>query len=482
MRIPLNIGAYEARSIIASAQRAVNLYPELNPADSPVKMTHYTSPGLVTIRVAPVPGYGRALYRASDGTGYACIGSNVYRIESNFTYTLLGTLANYGTPVTMQDNGLALVIVDGTPNGYAIDMTAGTYGAITGAAFYGADRVDFLDTYFLLNKPSTNIFYISLSNVDYTMLTGGTAFDPVDFAAKVGYPDPINTLIVMHREAWMIGTQTCEVYYNSGAADFTFQQLPGSFVEHGCVAKYSVAKQDLMIYWLGQDAQGKAIVFKGAGYKAIRISTHALEQEIGSYSTISDAVSYTYQQDGHSFYVLNFPSADKTWVWDEATQLWHERAWLDSNGNLRRHRAQCAANIYGKNVCLDWETGTLYEFDLNAYTDAGNPIPRIRSFPHILDDGKRVRHTSFIADLQVGTLPETLQQDEPKLTLRWSDTRGASWSDGIMQGMGSSGEYLRSIQFNRLGIARDRVYELSWSVPTKTALNGAFLQTQTLGT
>jgi len=169
-------------------------------------------------------------------------------------------------------------------------------------------------------------------------------------------------------------------------------------------------------------------------------------------------------------------------VWDEATQLWHERAWLDSNGNLRRHRAQCAANIYGKNVCLDWETGTLYEFDLNAYTDAGNPIPRIRSFPHILDDGKRVRHTSFIADLQVGTLPETLQQDEPKLTLRWSDTRGASWSDGIMQGMGSSGEYLRSIQFNRLGIARDRVYELSWSVPTKTALNGAFLQTQTLGT
>lgn len=50
-RIPLIGGAYQAKSIIANAQRCVNLYPEANPQSDqpPSPATHYPTPGLVKI-------------------------------------------------------------------------------------------------------------------------------------------------------------------------------------------------------------------------------------------------------------------------------------------------------------------------------------------------------------------------------------------------------------------------------------------------
>lgn len=484
MRIPLTGGAYEARSILANAQRCVNLYPEINPqsSEAPVPVTHYPTPGLTLLAASPVSIVMRCCYRASNGALYVVIGTYVYYVNQLFTLTQLGRVTSENTPVSMSDNGLVVVIVDGTSNGYAIKMVDNTFGTISATNFYGADRVDYVDTYFLFNRPNTNQWYISLSNVTYSMLTGGIAFDSLDIASKTGSPDPLMSIIVMHREVWLIGALTTEIWYNSGAADFTFQIIPGAFIEHGCVAKYSVAAQDLSVYWLSQDRQGQTVVIKGGTYQAKRISTHAIENEFSTYSTISDAIGFTYQQDGHTFYVLIFPTADKTWVYDEATDLWHERAWTDSDGILHRHRANCYANAYGKSIVGDWENGTLYALDLNTYTDNGAPITRIRSFPHLLDDGKRVTYSQFIADMQVGTddgADGSSSTNPPTISLRFSDTRGASWGTKIEQSLGATGQYYTSVQFNRLGMARDRVFELSWSAPCMTALNGAFIQKNT---
>jgi hypothetical protein len=124
---------------------------------------------------------------------------------------------------------------------------------------------------------------------------------------------------------------------------------------------------------------------------------------------------------------------------------------------------------------LDWENGNLYALDQDAYTDNGNPIPRIRSFPHIAgSDGNRILFRQFIADMEVGNgLPD--DSAEPEIRLRWSDDRGRSWGNFIQGSLGKVGAYLTSIQYQRLGYARDRVFELSWSAPVKTALNGAWV-------
>ena len=80
--------------------------------------------------------------------------------------------------------------------------------------------------------------------------------------------------------------------------------------------------------------------------------------------------------------------------------------------------------------------------------------------------------------MEVGTIPESMTDNPEMASLVWSDTGGASWGNPVMQSIGSSGQYLTSPQWSRLGYARDRVYELSWSAPCKMALNGGYLTFQ----
>ena len=114
MRIPLTSGAYSSRSIISDAQRCVNLYPELNPTDSPAPTTHYPTPGLTLVSTPPVAGESRGIYVASNGKRFEVVGSNVYFVDNTQAYTLLGTVSSIASPVSMVDNGFDVFLVDGT--------------------------------------------------------------------------------------------------------------------------------------------------------------------------------------------------------------------------------------------------------------------------------------------------------------------------------------------------------------------------------
>ncbi|MBR8161974.1 hypothetical protein ACT2E5_13575 [Burkholderia vietnamiensis] len=467
MRVPLTLGAYAAKSLIAEAQRCVNLYGEQNPQDAPAPFTYYPTPGLTLVSTPPIAAESRGIYTASNGARYEVVGPNVYAVDTLNNYTRLGALSSTGGPVSMVDNGTSVFIVDGTPIGFTIALASNVLTQCTDPAFYGADKVDFVDGYFVFNRPGTPQFYIS-KYLDVT-------FDSLDVASKSTYSDNLVTHAVMHREIWLFGALTTEVWFNTGASDFTFGRMPGVFIEHGCAAKHSVAKIDLALFWLGRDLQGQGVVFAGRNYQAERISTHALEQEFSTYSRIDDAIGFSYLQGGHAFYVLTFPTANRTWCFDVATGQWHQRAYLEADGSLSRHRMNCHSFNAGRNLVGDWQTGAIYALDPNAYTDNGKPIQRIRSFPHILGaDGNRVLFRQFIADMEVGAgMPD--DATDPLVSLRWSNDRGATWGNPITATMGRRGEFLTSIQFQRLGYARDRVFELSWSEPIRTALNGAWV-------
>lgn len=465
-RIALKTGAYVDRSVIANCQRSVNLYAQQNPEDAPCPFTYYPTPGLVTI-ATPTAGVGRGLYRASSGMLYAVIGQTLYAVSATWVMTALGSLASGATtPVSMMDNQTTMILVDGSGAGYTVNLTTQAFGAITSTAFYGANRVDFQDTFFVLNRPASGQFYSSLSNQ--------VAFDPLYFATKIGASDKLVGVASVHRELWLLGERTSEIWINAGAATFPFAIMDGAFIHHGCASVYSICQMGDAVFWLSQDKDGGCIVLQGEGYKAQRISTHAIEVALSAYSTVSDAIGWSYQQEGHQFYVLTFPTADRTWCFDLTTGQWHERVWLDTNGGEHRHRGMAAAFAYGVNVCQDWETGKLYQLDLNTYTDDGNPIIRRRGFPHMGSDGNRVFYHEFLADMAVGRVSMSGTQP-PQIFLRWSDTRGETWGNPISDDLGSTGNYLHSIQFQRLGMARDRVFELFWSEAVKTALNGAFV-------
>lgn len=461
MKLPLTTGAYEARSLIASAQRCVNIYPESNPNDSEFPTTHYPRAGLIKLATAPAKKF-RGLYLATDGTLYAVVSYGVYTIDrDDWSFTYVGSMTTSSGPVSMFDNSLTLVIVDGSPAGYQVDLETKAFSLISDPAFYGSSRVDVIDDFMIFNQPGTRQFYVSGALA--------VSFDPLDIASKNGAPDKTVACAVSNRRIWVFGERTTEVWYNSGAADFAFQRDPGVFIPHGCASAASIATSDTSIYWLSP----QGIVFRSSDMSALRISTHAMENEIRTYATIADAQSYTYEENGHFFYVINFPTADKTWTFDLATSQWHERMFLDSEGHEHRHRVSVAVEVDGKCIGGDWETGDLYEMSPDAFDDAGSPMLCLRTWPALSNEKKNIFLDRFFADMQVGEIP--VDQPEPVARLRWSDTRGRTWGNAISRGLGARGKFDQLVQFNRLGRSRERVFELAWSANVRTALNGAYV-------
>jgi hypothetical protein len=352
-----------------------------------------------------------------------------------------------------------------------VDLGTLAFAPFSPAEFLGGNQIRYIDTFLVSSTQNGNI---QSSN------SGLETYPTLGYATISGDADQLQIIDVVHKEIWAFGRRTTEVWSNVGTYPFPFAPIPGVFLQHGIAAQRSLAKWGLNIFFLSQDNNGEALVMMGTAYKADIISTPAISDAIGGYETISDAIGFTYQQGSHIFYVLTFPSADHTWVYDLSTQLWHERAWLDNNGALHRHRANCVAFAYGKTICGDWQNGKLYNWDLHAYTDDGGAILKLRSFPHIVSSLDRISYRQFMADIEVGTEP--IPGINPQLTLRWSDDRGVTFGNGVHQSLGKGGQYKAIPSWNRLGFARDRVFELSWTAACATALNGAFIDVEKMET
>jgi hypothetical protein len=512
VKTPILGSTYVARSVNAADSRMVNLFPELVPEGGKEPAFLQRAPGLrllATLGTGPV----RGLWSFSNSSTYSFVvsGNTLYKITTSWAATAIGTVAGTG-PVSMSDNGTQLFVAANGPS-YIFNTSTNVFAQITDPDFPGAVTVGYLDGYFVFNPPNSQQVWV-------TSLLDGLSVDPLDFASAEGSPDGLVALIVDHREAWLFGTNSVEVWYDAGTADFPLQRIQGAFNEIGCAAAYSVAKLDNGLFWLGSDARGRGIVYRANGYNGQRISTHAVEWHIQQYGNLSDAIGYTYQQDGHAFYVLIFPSANTTWVYDVATQAWHERAgW--HNGEFTRHRSNCQMSFNNEIVVGDYQNGNIYAFDLDVYADNGQIQRWLRSWRAIPTGQNtllRTTHHSLQLDCETGVglneppnnvdlfdneyvvgylLTEggdfLLTEDGeyiavtqsnlitmiPRVMLRWSDDGGHNWSNEHWTSVGQIGQYGKRAFWRRLGMTlkiRDRVYEVSGTDPVKIAIMGAELR------
>ena len=469
MKTPILGGSYVARSVNAADSRMVNLFAEGIPEGGKEAAFLNRAPGLrllATVGDGPI----RGLWRMGD-YGYVVSGKELYRLNPDWTSLYIGNLSGTG-PVSIADNGTQMFIACNGPS-FIYNSTTEEFAQIADTDFPGAVTVGYLDGYFVFNEPQSQRVWV-------TSLLDGTAIDPLEFASAEGSPDQLVAAIVDHREAWLFGTNSIEVWYDAGSADFPLQRIQGAFNEIGLAAAYSVAKLDNGLFWLGSDSRGQGIVYRSNGYTGKRISTHAVEWQIQQYGDISDAIGYTYQQDGHAFYVLVFPSEDTTWVYDVSTELWHERAGFHE-GQFVRHRGNCQMAYNGEVVIGDFENSNVYAFDLNVYADNGSIQRWLRSWralPTGKNDLNRTAQHTLQLDCETGVGLNTGQGSDPQVMLRWSDDGGHTWSNEHWSSMGKIGRYGYRTFWRRLGMTmkiRDRVYEVSGTDPVKITIMGAQL-------
>lgn len=495
--------AYRSQSISAAGDLLINLYAEILESEGASSAVFYGTPGtglFATLPQKPVRGVC-----SLNGVAFAVAGQGLFQLFENGTWKQIGgsVLPAGVTPVSMRTDGKSVCM---GVNGYLWVCTLAT-AEITG--ILPAGLVDYSDGYFLVNNPGTVQFNIS-------GLFNGASWDALDFGGKQGFPDFVKGFILDHRELWLFGSRTTEVWWNSGNANFPWQRIQGPYVEAGLGAPYSLARLDNTIFWLSDDERGGRMIWRANGYTPQRVSTFAIEYAMSTYARVDDAVAFAYQEQGHTFYLITFPSAgipktapawdapgfswdqpglvwdqprilgpaSVTWVYDASSQQWHQRDFLNPlHGFSERVRGWVHAYAFGLHLTGDYQNGNIYSQSANTYADAYNPvnaqainrIRRLRRAPHIVKEHKRISYPGFELHIQQGVVPQAGPGSAPQFNLRKSRDGGFTFS-GYLEGQAAlAGQYRQKLIWRRLGDAIDPVIEASSDEPMQHAWVAAYL-------
>ncbi|HGY4640920.1 TPA: packaged DNA stabilization protein [Acinetobacter baumannii] len=453
--IPFVGQSYHLKDWAVDCQRTLNLYPQaVESGNAPQVSALLPTPGLIA--KYELSGPVRGLYPTSIGV-LAVVGTQLFLLGE--TAEQIGEVVGENI-VSFADNRIDVLIV-GDPVTYAFKQSSKELRIIAGGGFLGATDATFLDSRFIvLNPESDQVQWSGLLN---------TEFSALGYATAEANSDKLVRIFVQNGQLWLIGERTTEIWHSTGNADQPFLRVSGAYINCGCIAKNSLAQFGTGLIWLSQTDVGQGQVVITEGYQVKRISNHAMEQEFASYERLDDAVGYSYQQEGHSFYMLSFPTANKTWCFDGSTGMWHERSFYNLNSQHERHRSQVHCFYKGKHYVGDHSNGIIYELSLDAETDNGRMIMRERTTPVINPKGQRLIFDALEIFVQAGQHVNR----EPIVMLDWSDDQGQTWSFDQQETLGKVGEWKKRVIFRRLGQAFNRVFRLRVTDSSRLIITGA---------
>ena len=466
-----------------------------------------TTPATYTVSSIGASGAVTGLTRTNSGL-YTSIPNNNASTSSNGSGTGLTLTLTFGTGA----GGVGTYVVSSSQTIASETMYALNFSVMptSDGPFNAANTVDIVDNYFVYNKPNSQQWAASNPLSPIT--------NSLSFSSKDGAPDNLVSLIVDHREVYLLGEASSEVWVDVGSFPFPFQRIPGTSTQHGIAAKFSMSRVGDSFAYVSRNIRGQAQIMMMNGYIPQRISNHAVENTLTD-KYIDDAIAWTYQLEGHECYVVSFPTLDLTWVYDIATEMWHKWLWVDNNNVYHRHRGNCASLFQGQVLVGDYANGQIYQLDKSNYTDNGQNIRRLRRAPHIVTDLQR----QYLEELQIQFQPgvgttglssategtfisspyyiaptdflivsptETLilglknqvslltTTTYPQAMLRWSSDGGSTWSNEHWVTIGQAGKYKNRAIWRRLGWSRDRVFEVVVTDPVNAVIISANLKAQ----
>lgn len=467
--------SYQAQSPIIDNEIAMNCYCEKSESEgaaTPMALLHV--PGTLKFATLPeskVPGgftvNGRTFFAAS----------NLYELLSNGTVSNRGSLgAAPLNPSMLTANETQLVVLN-NGNLYVLTLATNVFAAVNMAQFNGpVSQIDFIDGFIIATIQDSHTWQQS-------DLEDALTWNGLNIATLSYFPDNIVSMKVDHRELWFWGGKKAVGYYNAGAGFPVFIPRQDAFMESGSGATYATVQADNTVFWLDQDERGNMVARRLNGYSGERVSTHATELAWQQFSTTSDAVGWTYQEYGHTFWVIYFPTADKTWAYDISQGLWGERGYfLTASGEYIADRAMCHTFNFGKHLVGDPFSGNIYDLSSTYLTHDGNPIRGLRRTPTISEENawSYFKQLEFVMETGLPTEIPIFEADgvtirPAQIILRWSNDGGKTWSNTYYLSVGLVGQYDLRVIKRMLGRARKRIWEVSWTDPYPYRFNDAFV-------
>lgn len=457
-RSPLALGLAKGRSKPLNAARLLNLFPMKAPPGSMTEWVLYGTPGqkaFSTIGSGTIRGGREAL-----GYLYTLSGTSLYRVDAGLSATVCtGDPIPASGRVQMIDNGVQLgMLVNNTM--FSVSATVVTKVTDMDFPAEGANSVDYIDGYGAFTKAGTDGEWFISGLYDFL------AYDAGDFATAESSPDGLRRLLAVHKEAWLFGDETTEVWVNTGASPFPFELVPGSLMDRGIGAPLSALKMDNSVYWLGDDR----IVYRADGYTPIRVSNDQVDDILRS-GVIDDAQAFTHVSAGHHFYILTLPTLGRTLALDAATNLWHERQ-TGTELEPAVWAVNCVFEAFDRTL-VGLDNGVVAELDLDTFTDGSTQIRRsVTSFP-VYPDGARALMRLLELECELGVGIASGQGDNPQAMLRFSRDGGQTFGNERWTSIGPVGVRRKRAKWNQLGMYREAVAEISVSDPVKVAIYGA---------
>lgn len=432
------------RDSIASTSRLVNAYAMQAPAGAKGPIVVRTAPGIAPFASAGEgPARGLHVFR---NTLYAISGTGLHRIGADGAATRVGTVP--GAARTFRaDDGLSLVIV---ADGVAYLYDGDTVTKITDVDVRPAGACAFLDSYIVAVELNSGRFFSS------DLLNAGE-YDPLNFATAEAFPDDLVTLAVDHRQVVLFGTNSTELWYNSGGSGFPFERSPNGVIEIGCAAAHGVAQIDNSVIWLASDRTIRRL----NGLTPVKVSQFGVEKALREYARVDDCEAFAYAVDGQLCAVFRFPSAGATWIYNASSGEFFERESNESGAWL----ACDAVEAYGRTFVQHPSTGAVGVLDPAVSTEWGGTLRCAWTYQPIYNAGARVYQSGLLMEVETGVGQATGQGRDPRITLEASNDGGRTWLALPPKTLGAQGRYLDRVQWLRLGQSRNRVYRASLADP-----------------
>lgn len=473
MRYPGFVGpSYTSQSRHADAEDLINWhFARIEAENAKVRTALYPTPGVqlrFTLDASPVRGL---FYQ--EGRAFAVGGGTLTEFFDDYTQILRSAVDQDGNPATMTTNGDGggqLFLTTGN-KGYVLDLATNVLTQVVpNAAVAGAFVGGFLNSRCLALDVASST--LGCSDID-----DGLTWNAFAFGQRSTASDPWRTFIVSSatQKIYLFGEFTSDVYYDTGESTFPFSPISGSLIPWGIGAPSSAVDDNGRIKWLAQNKDGDRVVMALSGYStAERISNEALEHAMKGYERVDDAEAFVHQEDGRSFYVLNFPTADVTWVQDDAGG-WHQRSSY-ATGQNHVWRARNHVLAFGKHLVGDRASGGVYELSNTYGTDfGGGVLRRVRRTPGLQRELERIFYPGLRIYMDNGLGLVSGQGWDPQVMYRYSNDGGQTFGGFRQASFGKQGEYLIHVDFMLNGSAYDRVDEIVVSDPVPARILDAFL-------
>ena len=449
----------------------MNWYPEkIESRGGSARIALYPTPGVELLDTGSAGG-GRGHF-FQNGREFLVIGPTFYEADINGTLTSRGTVATDSNPATISGNGDAggqLFITSGG-NGYLFVLATNTLSSI--AALAGiATMGDFLDGYGLCLDATTSTMFIS-------DLLDLATWDPTQYIQNSISSDNWVAMKVSNRYIYLWGSETGQIWYDAGSFPIPFEPHPSGLMQYGCAAPFSPEIVGGGVCWLASTTNGQGAVIRTSGFQPETISNYATHYAFDTYNTLEDAIGDSYEDSGHTFYILTFPNASATWVWDSQLGMWHNRGtWDPVSFEYQPWRPAFHAFAFGEHRMLDIQDRGFYRMSIDLQNDVDElAIRRIRRAPCLMNENRLNFYAQFELDLETGLGTATGQGQDPVIMMRYSNDGGKTWSNEVTAEAGATGEYYKRAIWNRCGAGRKRVFEVSTSDPVPYRLIGAFIK------